>query len=980
MKLHIKALITLLGFLLYLPDYAFSQDLNNVINLANKVKNKAGNTLTNVFDDPELNRIFGESTNYISEKYQKEWKETIIKFSESYDVTDFNYAVSFGDNSTPYEAKSNINQAKSFAYYLADPTALNETPPKIKAQNLNYTGQILYVSSSYKMSEKSFLKAYEIYETEGMTDSAFANLTLSNLGLLYHTTGRYALAEEYSLKALDKREKTQDNTGYAASLNNIAVLYKDMGYYTQAEEYIIKARTQLEKENDTKSIKYAIVLNNLAMIYQMTGKYKDAENLFKQSLKIAETEVKEKSPTYCRLQVNLAMLYQLTGRYNEAELIYLDAMKLMKRRLGPNHPDYAMLLRNTASLYQQMKRFDKVEKLLKEAVGIYENQFGKEHPLYAQSIYEMGLFYQSQGKVAEAEPLLNQALEIQKKTLSEHHPNVALTLENLAILYWQKEDYKNAAEFYRQTMNEYIYQINTFFPAMNEYEKTMFWNKTEPKFIRFYNFAVDAYSQLPEIAADVYDFRIATKALLLNSSRKVKERILKSGNKSLIAKYNSWQDSKNWLAKLYTYTDDELKEENINVDSIETVVSNLEKELTKLSEEFKNANELKSITYKDIATLLKPEEAAVEIIRINSFSYIFPKPQIHYLALVIKNNNAFPKMVFMKDGDAMESNQASEYQTTIHSGQSMEPFFNYYWKDIHTLTSEEKKLYVSLDGIYNKVNINTIQLPSGRSLLEAKDIHFVTNTKDILSFNKTKTLSKTAFLVGFPDYKLDLPANLAKLSPLPGTEKEVNTIQALLKAKAYTIKTYMAKTATEENVKKVNSPTILHIATHGFFLESSVFASEETRAFGIEPMKAYENPLLRSGLLFAGADKTINEMNTKDNKDNDDGVLNAFEAMVLNLDNTDLVILSACQTGLGEIKSGEGVYGLQRSFQIAGASSIITSLWEVSDEGTQDLMSAFYKYWLQTGNKHDAFRKAQLEIKDKYQYPFYWGAFVLVGQ
>ncbi|MCD4792148.1 MAG: CHAT domain-containing protein [Bacteroidales bacterium] len=936
---------------------------------------------TNDVFENDIYRLYDKSEEYINDKFKEQWKETLTNFSEGYDVTDFNYAISFGDNSTPHEAKGNLKQAKGFAIYLADPANTNEIPPKIKGQNFNYTGEILYVSSSYKMSEKSLLKADKIYNENKLSDSTFASLTLSNLGLLYHTTGRYALAEEYTKKALEKREKGADKTGYAASLNNIAVLYKDMGLYTKAEEYIIKAQDYLKKTGEDKSIKYAIVLNNRAMIYQMTGKYKDAEKLMKESIKLAGEEVKEKSPTYVRLEVNLALLYQLTKRYEEAEKIYLDAIKIKKRRMGKSHPDYAVLLRNTASLYQQMRRFDKVEPLLKEAVGIYEKQFGKEHPSYAQAIYELGLFYQSQDKLSKAEPLLNEALGIQKKTLGEHHPNITLTYENLAVLYWQKEDYKKAADTYKKTLNEYIYQINTFFPAMNEYEKSKFWEKIQTKFVRFYNFAVKAQNDVPEITGDVYNFHIATKALLLSSSRKVKARILNSGNKALIAKYNNWQDTKSWLAKLYTYSNEELKEENINIDSLETVVLNLEKDITKSSEEFKKANELKTITYNDIAKVLKPNEAAVEIIRINSFSYLYPRDQIHYLALVLKNNNEVPKMVFMKDGDNMESAWSEEYQETIHSGKSMKPFYDYYWKSIAGLTStNDKKLYISVDGIYNQVNINTIQLPSERHILDVKDVRFVTNTKDILSFNKAKKFSKTAFLLGYPDYKLDLPDAYAVLTPLPGTKKEVNTIQSLLKSNYYKVNTVMEKNATEENLKKVKSPYILHIATHGYFLENEVDPSEDTRSFGIEPMKAYENPLLRSGLLLAGADRTVNEMNTKDNKDSDDGILNAFEAMILDLDNTDIVILSACQTGLGEIKNGEGVYGLQRSFQIAGASSVITSLWEVSDEGTQDLMSSFYKHWLKSGDKHDAFHKAQLEIKEKYKYPFYWGAFVLVGE
>lgn len=940
-----------------------------------KIKDKTSDLF-----DRDMSRFVDASEEYISDKFKEQWKQTIMKFAESYDVTDFNYAISFGDNSTPHEAKGGLSQARGFAAYFADPTSVGDVPPEVNAQNLNYSGEILYVSSSYKMSERSFKRAYKIYERENLTDSAYASLTLSNMGLLYHTTGRYTLAEEYTKKALEKREQSDEKVGYAASLNNLAVLYKDMGYYTQAEEYIVKAENHLKEIGQENTVQFAIVQNNRAMIYQMTGKYDEAEDLMKQSIALAETEIKEKSSTFVRLKVNLAMLYQLTKRYDEAEKIYNDAMTIMKRKLGANHPDYAVLLRNTASLYQQMKQYDKVEPMLKEAVAIYEKQFGKENPSYAQAIYELGIFYQSQNKLSQAEPLLTEALGIQKNTLGEHHPNITLTHENLAVLHWQKEDYAKAADIYRNTLKEYIYQINTFFPAMNEYEKSKFWEKIQPKFVRFYNFAVDAKEAVPEVQADVYNFHIATKALLLSSSRKVKDRILNSGDEALIGQYNDWQDTKNWLAKLYTYSKEELAEEKINLDSLETVVSNLEKELTKSSEEFKNANEQKEISYKDIAAKLNSGEAALEIIRMNSYSYLYPKKDINYLALVLKNDGQFPKMAFMKDGDEMESTWSDEYQSSIHTGQSMEKFYDYYWKGIEDLLKDNKTIYASIDGIYNQVNINTIKLPSGNHIIDEKNIRFVTNSKDLLNFSQKKKSGNSAFLLGYPDYKLDLDDQYAVLSPLPGTEKEVNTIHTLLQSNNYSIKKVMQKNATEESLKMVNNPYILHIATHGYFLEQETGDAEDTRAFGIEPMKAYENPLLRSGLLLAGADRTVNEMNTKETKENDDGILNAFEAMVLNLDNTDMVILSACQTGLGEIVNGEGVYGLQRSFQIAGASSIITSLWEVSDEGTQDLMSAFYKYWLASGNKHDAFHKAQLEIKEKYKYPFYWGAFVLVGE
>ncbi len=945
-------------------------------------KSKTVKTIVDKTDNffiPGIKSTYDISGKYINKKYEELWKETLIRFSQSYNVTDFNYAVSYGDNSTPYESKGNIKQAKSFAYYLADPTNTRQMPPEVKAQNFNYTGEILYATSSYKSSEKNFLKALEIYEKNNLTDSAYAVLTLSNLGLLYHTTGRYALAQEYTLKALHKRENSQNKIGYAASLNNLAVLYKDMGLYTDAEDYIIKAEDFLKKTGKEQTPEFAVVENNRAMIYSVIGKYKDAEKLLKNALKIASKEIREKSPNYVRMKINLAMLYQETKRFSEAEKIYLESIKIKKRRLGTKHPDYAVFLENTASLYMQMKQYDKVESLLTEAVGIFKDQFGKEHPSYAKSIFELALFYQTQDKIYEAEPLYEEALAIQQKKLGEHHPALTETKEHLAILYWQKNELKKAADTYHKSLSEYIYQINKFFPAMNEYEKTKFREKIHPKFVRYFNFAIFSCKDIPQVKADLYNFHVATKGLLLNSSRKVKSLILNSGDEKLITEYTNWQDTKNYLAKLYTYTDDELAEKGIDIDSVEQVVLNLEKNLSKESSVFKKSNSDVNPDYKQIASTLKLNEAAMEIIRLRNYNYLYPDDNITYIAAVLKNNGELPDIVFNTGGVKMETEYAEEYSASIHSGKEMSKFYDIYWKNIAPLTNGVKKIYASVDGVYNRVNINTIQLPSGNFLFDEKDIRFVTNTKDLLNKKTHGINSENAVLVGFPDYKDDLPDNLAQLPPLPGTKKEVELIKSLLKEKSWTVKEYTGTSAKEEVIKSVNSPYVLHLATHGYFIEENTVSADDSRSFGIEQMRAYQNPLLRSGLLFAGADKAILNLNTVDNKDKDDGILNAFEAMVLNLDETELVILSACQTGLGEIKNGEGVYGLQRSFQMAGASSVITSLWEVSDEGTQDLMSAFYKYWLKSGNKHDAFRKARAEIKEKYKYPFYWGAFVLVG-
>jgi CHAT domain-containing protein len=207
---------------------------------------------------------------------------------------------------------------------------------------------------------------------------------------------------------------------------------------------------------------------------------------------------------------------------------------------------------------------------------------------------------------------------------------------------------------------------------------------------------------------------------------------------------------------------------------------------------------------------------------------------------------------------------------------------------------------------------------------------------------------------------------------LPGTNKEVDEIQNILKAASWSVSTHKMSDATEESIKQIHNPKILHVATHGFFMNDVDLLDSDDDETG----KFLKNPLLRSGLLLAGAGVKEDD---KDATVVDDGILTAYEAMNLTLDNTDLIVMSACETGLGEIRNGEGVYGLQRSFLVAGASAVMMSLWQVDDTATQELMVKFYSNWMSGDHKMDAFRKAQLSMKEKYKSPFYWGAFIMVG-
>jgi CHAT domain-containing protein len=286
-----------------------------------------------------------------------------------------------------------------------------------------------------------------------------------------------------------------------------------------------------------------------------------------------------------------------------------------------------------------------------------------------------------------------------------------------------------------------------------------------------------------------------------------------------------------------------------------------------------------------------------------------------------------------------------------------------------------------------------------------QDIQQVNSTKDILiglyKKQDESNIYNSAVLIGNPNFALpedqvrevskrirgesimeessELLASVrgVELTQLPGTEKEVKNIEKFLKTKNWVVSSYLGDMAVKTSVKAIKGPRVLHIATHGLFLDDVKNKSKDI--FGFNEQKLIDNPLLRSGLFFTGADNYLKKINPG-HIEEDNGLLTAYEAMNLDLDKTELVVLSACETGLGDIQNGEGVFGLRRAFQQAGAKTVVMSLWPVSDQATQELMTKFYSYWVSGKSKRESFSKAQIDIKSKYKEPYYWGAFVMVGE
>jgi CHAT domain-containing protein/tetratricopeptide (TPR) repeat protein len=897
--------------------------------------------------------------------------------------------------------------------------ALGPQHPDV-ATSLDNLAVLYNAQGRYGEAEPLYKRALGIFEKVLGSRHPDVATSLNNLAEVYPVQGRYGEAEPLYKRALGIYEKAfgPEHPYVATSLNNLAALYHGQGRYGEVEPLYKRALGIYEKAFGPEHPNVAGGLTNLAALYHGQGRYGEAEPLYKWALGTYEKALGPQHPYVATSLNNLAELYRAQGRYGEAEPLYKRAIDIREKVLGPEHPYVATSLNNLAALYYGQGRYGEVEPLCKRALSIYEKAFGPEHPYVATSLNNLAALYHGQGRYGEAEPLYKRALGIYEKALGPEHPYVATSLNNLALLYHAQVRYGDAEPLLLKGQQVVLHNIAQIFPSLSEKEKAAFYSTVQVGFEFFNSFAFERMQQNPAVLKAMFNNQLVTKALLFDATSKVNRLIRNSGDTTLITQFNSWISTKEYLAKSYTLTRREIAQQGIRVDSLEQVANDMEEELSRRSEAFKSAYEKKLITWQEVQSVLKPGEAAIEILRFNLYARRWTDT-VYYAALIVTSGpKDHPELVLMENGNDLESVYIGKYRELIRNlkdrfageaqaRQILGELYRQYWQKIQAKLKGIKRVYLSLDGVYNQINLLTLfNSETGRYLLEDLDIQIVTNTKDLVSYGKTpkREVKNTAELFGYPNYSLgtqrheQLAANYVRerdvpiygrtsdsldrytLTDLPGTKKEVETVEAQLKSRGWETRKHLGDDALEEAVKAANSPRVLVISTHGYFLEDVKRAKEEGMLFGMQTERVIENPLLRSGLMLAGAQQSLSNDSAARSEKADNGILTAYEAMNLDLDNTELVVLSACETGLGEVRNGEGVYGLQRAFQVAGARTIIMSLWKVSDEATQELMTTFFSNWLSGMTKQEAFKRAQLEVKVNHSLPYYWGAFVMVGE
>ncbi len=936
---------------------------------------------------------------------------------------------------------SKPDRAKAEEYYLKT-IALREKvfgPEHHKVAGVVYRYAVmLKQGGDFARAEPVYKRALAIREKALGPDHLEVAVSLNALALLYKDSGNYAPAEPYYLRACAIAEKIHGPVHERVGnfIYQLGLFYQLRGDFDRAEELFQRTHAIWETTLGPDHWKITQSLCILASLYLDTGEYAKAEPLLNRSLALAEKIGPESNYVAQTLDL-LASMYRARGDYEKAEPYYQRALVLWEKARGADNPSVALHLVNLGDLYRAMGEFAKAEPLYQRALVLREKGFGKEHRFVADCIFgqaelakekgdlaqaealhvkvlamrekllgpdhiEVALslqllaaIYRQQGKFAAAEPLLNRALNIRERALGLENPDVAASLTDLALLNLAEGNVNQTIALLSKSNDVTERDLCRNLVTGSERQKLLYLVTTNPKT----DVTISLHAQtapknrdalragltvvlrrkgrgLDAMAESIEELqrRAAPEDRgLLSELARAKTRL-----SSLILRGPDTQTSEAYQAQIKDLTD--------QVDQIEAKVS-------VRSAEYRAQTQ--PISLESIQKAVPDDAALVEFVSYRPYDAKTDTfATRHYLAYVLTRTGD-PKWADLGEAEPIEAAVGDLRQTLSSAKKDLEnevkpaarKLEKLVMKPVRSLIGSRKHLLISPDGALNLIPFAALMDEKGKFLVETYSLTYLTSGRDLLRLQVKIESQSPALVMADPDYDKGAGPKLfgqsfSPLARLGGTHQEGSQLKALF-ADA-TLK--MEGEATKQALKSAVKPALVHIATHGFFLretpqtnsvaESGTRNLTKVQSLDLNPETVHQtNPLLRSGLFFAGA-------NRGGSQTENDSTLTALEAASLNLWGTKLVTLSACDTGLGDVKVGDGVYGLRRALVLAGSESQMMSLWPVSDAATRDLMVGYYQRLKAGEGRSQALRQVQLKMLKSpvRRHPYYWASFIQSGE
>jgi CHAT domain-containing protein/tetratricopeptide (TPR) repeat protein len=839
-------------------------------------------------------------------------------------------------------------------------------------------------------------------------------ISKNNLAYLYNLDGNYKKAELLYSDVLKIREELygQNNIDYAISLSNLATLYSDKGEYSKAEDFTIKSLKIKKLVLGEEDPDYAISLNNLAAIYIELGVYKKAETLLIECTTLQKKVLGEEDLTYANSLNLLGDLYRQMGEYSKAETLIMRCLSIQKNILGEEHLDYAYTLNSLGTLYRQMKNRPKAEEFYLKSLELLRAKIGEEHPNYATSLNNLALLYHDMLRYDKSEAFYIKSLEITKNVFGDEHPDYINSVSNLAALYDDRGDSKKAENLYSNLISISKKKYKEYSSFLNNEELFQYINN---RIKVDYESGMSFLKRRPEskILNQLLEFDLLLKNALLYNNLLLERAAVKSQDSILIQVWSEYKYLHKTLANRLQLP----ISQQIDIYKLKNQTDSLEKVLMRNLPEFQQFVSNNKLTFVEVQKNIKSKEAVIDFVRFKYFNRSW-SDSILYAAFIYNPELKQPRFINLFSEEELsslfDSSNTSYSINNLYCGKNgaidsncNSTLYNLIWHPMDSLLKGVKKVYISPSGLLNRIAFSAIPTPEGGRLIDRFFIDQISNIRTIAgkSIIPEDTI-KSIILIGGADFNVEptfsdkLNVNYVstdtlfseirslhegKWSYLAGSENEVNAIKNIAVPSKISTNLLTGSNASEESFKKIGfenttAPSVIHIATHGFAFTipkkipnegKFVLQDNKTNVFRMS-----EDPLTRAGLVMAGGNQVWATGIPYPN--HDDGILTAREVSELNLNGCVLATLSACETGLGEIKGSEGVFGLQRAFKMAGVKYLIVSLWKVPDAQTTEFMQLFYSSWLiQKLPIRDAFRQTQITMSNKYT-PYQWAAFILV--
>jgi len=929
--------------------------------------------------------------------------KTALAINKIYGETNENVALNLNNLAYLYKTMGRTKEAKEFFLQaLAIRKKLFGEYNEDYANSLNGLSVLYQEMADYITAEKLCKQALNIRRKVLGEESHDYALSLNDLALLYDRKGEFSISEKTYKQSLQIIKQTlgEDHPYYSIGLNNLGSHYSDMGNYAAAEKCYLEAYQKLKATPEYSA--YPKAISGLAGVYIDMGNYAAAEPLYIESREIDKKHFGTENLSYGNSVSNLGLLYRFMEKDSLSEQLYKEALSVYEKSVGKEHSSYANCLNSLAGLYYLNSMYKDAEPLYKQALAINEKLFGKGHPTFSLSLHNMAVMYQVMGNHKKADSLYKQALQIRKKVYGTKNINYVETLAGQAGNYYAANKEQSWKAIIDEAVTSESSSDKIMLQHFSEAEKETYlvknsnWQNTFLSMLYHFN---------GSNTKPFYQYTSERRGSLLKSKQQLINLAYSSNDTLVKALLERWQNTNAMYATAIQLTEEKRKQGALNADSLMNASKQQEKKLISLMPQLASSINNSAIEPKKVAAKLKPNEAVLQWV---SFKYKAPNrwtDSILYAAFVIRSKDSVPKFL-----GVCEEAQLSSLLKTYHgaSGRSTIKsaaketanvdalLYDIIWKPLLPYLKGINTVYNLPAGLLHKVSFGAMKdSASKQELFDQYELHQLMSIDQLMQPSNNTKLSKTIALFGGadyngitanenvqeqsvqPDYRNASTEKNISFSYLPGTLAEANEVIAIAKQTDWKVNGFTGTQASEASLKQLsggNKATILHIATHGFYFPPPKNVEDN----GNRNSQQKDFPLLRSGIVLTGANNYWGKDTLLAN--GEDGIVTAQEISSLNLTATDLVVLSACQTALGDINSSEGVYGLQRAFKIAGAKKLLLSLWEVPDAETAELMQLFYQAVFNGETYYKALRNAQLTLKAKYSNPTKWAGFVLIGE